>query len=296
MQIRNLLKALRLNMTLKKIKSIERMLGRLHLTNNDVNNFSRKYKLGPILGQGGNASVYQGTRLSDGVLVAVKMIPKKNIQHMDGKVPLEVALLQQLDDIPGVLHILEYFDMGDSFSLILENNGHYKDLFDIILEKGHLNEEFSRSIFSQVLNAVIGCYHKGIIHRDIKDENIVVDTETMEAKLIDFGSGTKLTNTVYSSFEGTNVYAPPEWLEKKQYKGEEMTVWELGILLYDMVCGNVPFLEDSQIMEGKLVWPTDDQISDQLKDLVSRCLCHDPGERIGLMEIMDHVWLKKKLL
>jgi len=274
------------------MSSIERMLGRLHLTHHDVANFTRKYKLGPLLGKGGNASVYQGTRISDGATVAIKKIPKKNIHHMVGKVPLEVALLQQLDDIPGVIHIIEYFDMGDSFALILENNGHYKDLFDIIVEEGHLDEDFSRSVFSQVVNAVIGCHCKGVLHRDIKDENIIIDTETMEAKLIDFGSGTNLTNASYSSFEGTHVYAPPEWLEKQQYKGDEITVWELGILLYDMVCGNVPFLEDSQIMESKLVWPSDEYISDQLKDLVSRCLCHDPGERIGLMEILDHVWLK----
>lgn len=267
--------------------SLQTVLGKLHLSPGELK-FNRTYRLNRLLGRGGYGNVYAGVRLEDGVKVAVKKIPKGNIAHMEGRVPLEVALLKQVEDVPGVVHIIECFDMGDSFAIVLENDGQYKDLFDIILEKGKLEETFSRALFKQVVEAVIMCHSRGVLHRDIKDENIVINMKTMEAKLIDFGSGCSAHDNFYREFEGTPVYAPPEWLEDKMYLAEDITVWELGILLFDMVCGNVPFLEDRQILEGKLEWVT--EVSMELRDLIEHCLSHDPRERMALKDILKHPW------
>ena len=232
--------------------------------------------------------MYEGVRIEDGVKVAVKKIPKTNVAHMEGCVPLEVALLKQLHDVPGVVHVLDCIDMGDSFAIVLENDGMYKDLFDMILEKGKLDENFTRNVFQQVVKTVIKCHGRGVLHRDIKDENIVININTFEAKLIDFGSGCSVQENPYDVFEGTPVYAPPEWVEDKMYKAEDITVWELGILLFDMVCGNVPFLGDREIVEGKLEWVT--EVSKELRDLIEGCLKHDPRERMALMDILKHPW------
>ena len=263
------------------------LLGKLYLSPGELK-FNRSYRLDQVLGEGGFGSVYDGVRLNDGLKVAVKKIPKTNISHMEGQIPMEVALLQHVEDVPGVAHIIDFFDMGDTFAIVFENEGHYRDLFDIILEKGKLEESVCKDIFKQVVEAVTMCHRRGVLHRDIKDENIVINMKTLEAKLIDFGSGCYVHESFYQAFEGTPVYAPPEWVENKRYKAEDITVWELGILLFDMVCGDVPFMEDMQILEGKLDWRT--EVSKELKDLIEGCLNHDPGERMALFDILKHPW------
>ena len=83
---------------------------------------------------------------------------------------------------------------------------YHKDLFDYITEKKRLDETEARSIFFQIVEAVIYCESKGIFHRDIKDENILLDTKTGQVKLLDFGSGTVLENTLYTDYEGEHKY------------------------------------------------------------------------------------------
>jgi len=275
--------------TLVKIitTSLHNVAGKLHISPGELR-FNGRYRLGKLLGRGAYGNVYEGYRIKDGLKVAVKKIPKKNILHMEGKVPLEVALLKKLEDVPGVVHLVECIDMGDGFAIVFENDGIYKDLFDVIIENGKLEEDFTKAIFQQIVKSVIMCHSRGVLHRDIKDENIVINMNTLEAKLIDFGSSCIIQNESYCEFEGTPVYAPPEWVEEKKYMAEDITVWELGILLFDMVCGNIPFLEEKQIVEGKLEWMA--EVSAELQDLVEKCLCHNPGQRICLKDILKHPW------
>jgi len=100
------------------------------------------------------------------------------------------------------------------------------------------------------------------------------------------------SSEVYSNYEGTRVYAPPEWVACRRYKGEALTVWSLGILLYDMLCGDIPFETDTEILGGRLIWWEELGLSSLAKDLVTKCLARDQALRLSLVEVLAHPWLK----
>jgi len=116
--------------------------------------------------------------------------------------PIEVSLLQRASGIPGVIRLVDYFEQPDSFIVVMERPEHVKDLFDHITENGSLEENEARCLFRQIVKTTIALHDAGIVHRDIKDENILIDAESRDIRLIDFGSGTFLHDGVYNEFEG----------------------------------------------------------------------------------------------
>jgi len=261
----------------------------------DLLDFQTQYKLKGVLGKGGFGVVHAGVRKADGLHVAVKEVPKERVLEysLDDRIPLEVALMQQVSDVPGVIRLIDFFDMPNSYYIVMERFNS-KDLFDYISEEGPLGENLARQLFKQVLDTVNLCHKRGVLHRDIKDENILIDLNNNQLKLIDFGSGTYLQDGVYSDFEGTRVYSPPEWIKYRRYRADGLTVWSLGILLYDMLCGDVPYETDQEIRDGGLSWREDVKVSPLVKDLVHRCLKPEPEDRISIAGILKHAWVTKQ--
>ncbi|XP_068031423.1 olfactory receptor 14J1-like, partial [Anomalospiza imberbis] len=162
--------------------------------------------------------------------------------------PLEIVLLDKVSTgFPGVVQLLEWLELPNDILIVLERPEHSQDLHNFIWARGFLSEEVARDLFRQVLEAVQHCTSCGVLHRDIKPQNILVDLATGQAKLIDFGCGTYLQDTAYTRFAGTRSYRPPEWTHFRFYYGKPATIWSLGILLHQMVCREQPFRRSQNI-------------------------------------------------
>uniref|UniRef100_A0A8C6J9Z9 Serine/threonine-protein kinase n=1 Tax=Melopsittacus undulatus TaxID=13146 RepID=A0A8C6J9Z9_MELUD len=289
------------------------------------------YRVGPLLGSGGFGSVYSGVRLSDSAPVAIKHVARDRISSWGElpngtRVPMEIAMLKKVGSgCSAIIHLLDWFELPDSFVLVLERPEPSQDLFDFITERRFLPEELARGLFLQVLEAVRHCHSCGVVHRDIKDENIIINLSTGELKLIDFGSSTFLKDTAYTEFDGEPraggmlpvpdsagpslaghrqfpallegefilqqlpscflvwdhqcnptssgmlgqgpgsrqhppaelclypvgpcVYSLPQWVH---YHGHPAAIWSLSMLPYDMVCRDVPFERNKDIIDGEL--------------------------------------------
>jgi len=211
--------------------------------------FDLLYTTGPLLGKGGFGTVVAGVRNSDQVIfrfiilssylsksrekknkflkfkfffqypVAIKRVAKNrplvlmapdNPSEREQFVLQEVALMMQTRNIPGVIQLIDHFELPDCYMIVMERMGtslnSSKDLFDFISESGALKEDLARHIFQQIVTTIIKVHKAGVTHRDIKDENILIDTRTYSVKLIDFGSGAKLHSEVYSDFDGEKCH------------------------------------------------------------------------------------------
>lgn len=269
--------------------------------------FEETYEIERLLGTGGFGTVYAGLRKNDGAKVAIKHIMKNKVAEWaepsrllsdshtpsslegTGSIPMEIYLQRKLQSIPGIIHILDYYETPDSFLLVLERFDPCKDLFDLITEWGALSEDMVKGFFLQIVRTVKVMADQGVVHRDIKDENILVNTETGQVKIIDFGSATELRTTPYTTFEGTRVYSPPEWIERRSYEALPATVWSLGVLLYDMVTGDIPFDNDQQIVRGRINFRI--PVSSEARDLIGCCLTYDPAMRPTLDDILNHPFM-----
>eukprot|EP00091_Calanus_sinicus_P000950 TRINITY_DN10913_c0_g2_i3.p1 TRINITY_DN10913_c0_g2~~TRINITY_DN10913_c0_g2_i3.p1 ORF type:complete len:302 (-),score=88.18 TRINITY_DN10913_c0_g2_i3:160-1065(-) len=261
-----------------------------------IRKLEKYYKVGQVLGKGGFGTVYAGIRRKDGKAVSIKQIPKSKVLELETvngrKVPRELALMQAVQSVEGVVKLLDYLERSDSFIIVMERPDNCKDMFDYITEKGTVEESVARGFFKQIVETVLACHSKGVIHRDIKDENILVNTKTGKLKLIDFGSGAFVKEEAFTEFEGTRVYSPPEWIRCSRYLGNEATVWSLGILLYDMVCGDIPFETDDEICNAELIFKSNTSVPCQ--NLIRSCLRIRPRDRIEIGQVMSHPWVNEE--
>ncbi|KAI8343080.1 hypothetical protein BC941DRAFT_508532 [Chlamydoabsidia padenii] len=209
-----------------------------------------------------------------------------------GMVPAEIHILHTLRKIPhdNCGDMLDYFEDDDYYYIVMELHGAGMDLFDYIEFKDTMHESEIRSIFKQIAMAVRHLHTHKIVHRDIKDENVVLD-HNGGIRLIDFGSAAYIRpGRRYETFVGTLDYAAPEILRGQTYEGPPQDVWALGILLYTLVYRENPFYDIDEIMARELRVPF--IFADGLSvDLIKKMLDRDVSKRLTVHQVLEHPWL-----
>lgn len=170
-------------------------------------------------------------------------------------------------------------------------------MLDYIIAHGRLRERAARKFARQIGSALDYCHHNNIVHRDLKIENILI-SNSGNIKIIDFGlSNLYSPQRHLSTFCGSLYFAAPELLNAKLYTGPEVDIWSFGIVLYVLVCGKVPFDDQSmpalhaKIKRGLAEYPA--WLSSDCKSLLQRMLNTNPLERATLAEVLSHPWMTK---
>ncbi|XP_057197326.1 uncharacterized protein LOC130558742 [Triplophysa rosa] len=260
----------------------------------------RQYEIGGKLGRGGFGTVYKGIRVNDGLKVAVKFV--KNDQdeiYIPGyrdPLPREVALHMLAcagGFVPVIAQFLDWQNYQDHYVMVLEHPCPCMDVAAFVEQNGGtLPENIARVILSRAAEAAEVCCNRGVFHRDIKLENLLINRKTLEVKLIDFGCGDLLKSSSYNEYMGTPFYTCPEYLEQGKYHGKPATVYSLGVLLFFMLCGDFPGDSDRQlILEG--IWHRRG-LTQECCSFVEDCLQRDPKKRIDLEMIRNHKWFQVK--
>ncbi|XP_073722604.1 uncharacterized protein [Misgurnus anguillicaudatus] len=264
-------------------------------TDGDVQSY---YKLGDILGKGGFGMVRRATRISDGQEVAVKFMSKLedtrtlSIPGHRKRLLTEVALLLKMSEAPlspNAIRMYEWFDDPKDVIVIMEYPKPCKSLLDFVIEHScPLSEDTARVLMRQAVQGVIDCIDHGVFHNDIHLGNMLVNTNTLELKLIDFGCGQLFSPAGYKTkkYRGVPSYCPPEVLSNPRYHAIPTNVWCLGLVLYKMVNGCIwmPYVQSEEVQ----FWNT--SLSEACRSIIRQCVALDPAERPTLQQILRHSW------
>ncbi|XP_060762044.1 PAS domain-containing serine/threonine-protein kinase isoform X2 [Neoarius graeffei] len=261
--------------------------------------FEEDYQPLRPIGKGGFGVVWLASRRLDEQEVVVKFIRKSRVVEECwvedpelGQVTQEVAILARLCH-PNIVKVLEVFENEKFFQMVMEKHGNGLDLFEFIDMHPRLDEPLASYIFRQLVSAVTYLHGKGILHRDIKDENIIIDTE-FHIRLIDFGSATLLEpGTLFHVFCGTLEYCSPEVLQGSPYKGPELEMWSLGVLVYTLLFSENPFCSVEETIQAKLNIPF--EISTELYTVLAGLLHRDPTKRMTLEQLLQEPWIRQPI-
>ncbi|QEU59291.1 hypothetical protein KDRO_B05580 [Kluyveromyces lactis] len=248
------------------------------------------YKISKFIGEGSFGKVYLATHRLTHQKVVLKTGNKR-----DPNVVREVFYHRQFD-FPYITKLYEVIVTESRVWMVLEYcSGH--ELYEHLLKEQRLSLEESKKLFSQIASAVYYAHELKCVHRDLKLENILLDGNG-HAKLTDFGFTREMaTRSQLETICGTTVYMAPELIERKCYDGFKVDIWSLGIILYTMINGYMPFDEDDDI-KTKLKIVNDELdfnqewISDDAIDLIQGMLRKNPNERISLAQVLSHPFLQ----
>ncbi|KAJ9606619.1 Serine/threonine-protein kinase [Cladophialophora chaetospira] len=265
------------------------------------------WSLGKTIGQGSMGKVKLAKNVETGEQAAIKIVPRQTADEQGNpkderadrskeiRTAREAAMVSLLSH-PYVCGMIDVQRTNYHWYMLFEyvNGG---QMLDYIIAHGRLKEKQARKFARQIASALDYCHRNSIVHRDLKIENILI-SKTGDIKIIDFGlSNLYSPRSLLKTFCGSLYFAAPELLQARQYTGPEVDVWSFGIVLYVLVCGKVPFDDQSmpqlhaKIKRGVVDYPQ--WLSAECKNIIARMLVVDPRDRASLQEIMNHPWMTK---
>uniref|UniRef100_A0A182XZD5 Protein kinase domain-containing protein n=1 Tax=Anopheles stephensi TaxID=30069 RepID=A0A182XZD5_ANOST len=261
--------------------------------------YNKHYTTIKQIGKGAYGYVKLSYRNTDRLLVISKFILKEKlcsnfmIATEDKKeIPMEIYLLTHVKH-PNIVTVFDVFENEKFFQLVMEVHGSGMDLFEFIDRRPALTEKLGCYIFRQIANAVDYLHSLNILHRDIKDENIIID-QHFHVKLIDFGSATFMQEgKLFSTFYGTTEYCSPEVLAGNKYAGPELEMWSLGVTLYVLMFFENPFLDIEETLKSELIIPQ--EISPELEYVLLALLDKNPKTRITMKQLIVTEWLTQDI-
>ncbi|XP_030749127.1 serine/threonine-protein kinase MARK2-like isoform X6 [Sitophilus oryzae] len=255
-----------------------------------------KYKLLKTIGKGNFAKVKLAKHVPTGKEVAIKIIDKTQLTPGSlQKLFREVRIMKMLDH-PNIVKLFQVIETEKTLYLVMEyaSGG---EVFDYLVLHGRMKEKEARAKFRQIVSAVQYCHQKRIIHRDLKAENLLLDSE-MNIKIADFGFSNEFTpGSKLDTFCGSPPYAAPELFQGKKYDGPEVDVWSLGVILYTLVSGSLPFDGSTlrelreRVLRGKYRIPF--YMSTDCENLLKKFLVLNPAKRASLETIMKDKWMNQ---
>ncbi|XP_042185322.1 serine/threonine-protein kinase MARK2 isoform X3 [Oncorhynchus tshawytscha] len=252
------------------------------------------YRLLKTIGKGNFAKVKLARHVLTGKEVAVKIIDKTQLNSSSlQKLFREVRIMKLLNH-PNIVKLFEVIETEKTLYLVMEyaSGG---EVFDYLVAHGRMKEKEARAKFRQIVSAVQYCHQKCIVHRDLKAENLLLDSD-MNIKIADFGfSNEFVMGSKLDTFCGSPPYAAPELFQGKKYDGPEVDVWSLGVILYTLVSGSLPFdgqnLKElrERVLRGKYRIPF--YMSTDCENLLKKFLILNPTKRGSLEQIMKDRWM-----
>lgn len=211
----------------------------------------------------------------------------------------EIKILKKIRH-PFVIQLYQIIETNDELYLIMEH-ADQGELFEYIVKNGRVDNVMAAKLFKMLLEGIEYLHANGVCHRDLKPENLLLEQDSNSLKIIDFGLSNMYSNPdqLLKTACGSPCYAAPEMIAGKEYKGLQVDIWSCGVILYAMLCGFLPFEDKdtnklyAKIMKCKYTIPAD--ISEDAKDLITKILNTNPGERFTLGQIRAHPWFTSNI-
>jgi 5'-AMP-activated protein kinase catalytic alpha subunit len=259
-----------------------------------------KYELGKTLGEGNFGKVKLAKNTDSEQFFAVKILEKNKIVDLNNtdQIKREISTLKLLKH-PNVVRLYEVLASKTKIYMVLEyvNGG---ELFDKISSKGKLTESHGRKMFQQLIDGVSYCHNKGVFHRDLKLENVLLDAKG-NIKITDFNLSAlpqhcRADGLLHTTCGSPN-YVAPEILANRGYDGAKSDIWSCGVILYVILTGYLPFDDRNlavlyqKIFKGEVQIPR--WLSPGAQNIIKGILDPNPNTRITMSMIKEDEWFKQ---